>query len=314
MNRHNFNSEECARVRRHLDAYLNNELLVETTSEVLRHLESCEACSRELEARTRLRDALRRAASNQLVPEELSQSIQNKIRARQPGLMGGLPRLSWALASVVVLVVAGIVAQQWLSIERGRRVVASVLAIGVADHVQCAIKGHNYPEVANPPEVLRKKLGPRYAGLLDVVQGKLPGFEVLEAHICSIPGSSRKYIHFITRGRGTILSVVMTRADGAQFPRGTLIRSANSEGVNLYEDRVDGMNAAGFEADGYLGFVVSDLDPGTIVQIAKALAPAVQGVLEAGKNSAYLLPPEGFADRAPVICRPGSSPVNSAAN
>ncbi len=88
MNVMNFNSEQCARIRRHLDAYLSNELLVETTSEVLRHLESCEACSRELEARTRVRDALRRVAASQIPPEELRQSIQRQLRNMQARLLG----------------------------------------------------------------------------------------------------------------------------------------------------------------------------------------------------------------------------------
>jgi anti-sigma factor (TIGR02949 family) len=303
MSRINFNSEDCAQIRLHLDAYLNNELLVETTSDVLRHLQTCEDCTRELAARTRLRDALRRAASKQEAPEELRQSIQRQIRQKQPSAVGGWPRLAWALALAAILILGGIAAQQWIGIQRGRRVVASVLAIGVADHVQCAIKGHNYPEVANPPEVLRKKLGPQYADLLDVVKDKLPGFEVLEAHICSIPGSSRKYIHFITRGRGTILSVVMTRADGAQFPRGRLLRSASAGGVSLYEDHLDGMNAAGFEADGYLGFVVSDLGPETVVQLAEALAPAVKSVLEASNSSAALILPACPPDSTDIFRR-----------
>jgi hypothetical protein len=156
------------------------------------------------------------------------------------------------------------------------------MAIGVADHVQCALKGHNYPEVANPPDQLRKKLGPQYAGLLDVVQQKLPGFEVLEAHICSIPGSPRKYAHFITRGRGTILSVVLTRRDGAHFPNASRFLSVSSGGVTLYEAHLDGMNAAGFESTSYLGFVVSDLSRDTIMQISSELAPPLKAALNAG--------------------------------
>ena len=66
------------------------------------------------------------------------------------------------------------------------------------------------------PEQLRKKLGSEYSPLLPAVQEKLPGFELLEAHICSLPGSPRKYVHFIARGRGTILSVILTRNDGAR--------------------------------------------------------------------------------------------------
>jgi anti-sigma factor (TIGR02949 family) len=285
MNVLKFNSEQCARIRRHLDAYLSNELLVETTSDVLRHLETCEACSRELEARTRLRDALRRAAGSQIPPEELRQSIQRQLRKMEPGFFGGSHRLVWALALVIVVILGGIAAQQSIRGLRGRRIVASVLAIGVSDHVQCAIKGHNYPDIANPPEQLRQKLGPQYAGLLEVVQQKLPGFEVLEAHICSIPGSPRKYVHFITRGRGTILSVILTRREGAQFPNGNAFSSGASGGVNLYEAHLQGMNAAGFESKEYLGFVVSDLSQDTTVQIANVLAPPLIAALDAGSKS-----------------------------
>src|SRR5208337_2940521 len=123
MNVLNFNSEQCGRIRRHLDAYLSNELLVETTSDILRHLESCDACSRELETRTRVRDALRRVAMSQIPPEELRQSIQRQLRKTEPGFLGGSPRLTWAvaLAGVMFVILAGIVTQQWIRLQRGRR-------------------------------------------------------------------------------------------------------------------------------------------------------------------------------------------------
>jgi anti-sigma factor (TIGR02949 family) len=285
MNVLNFNSEQCARVRRQLDAYLSNELLVETTSEVLRHLEGCDVCTRELEARTRVRAALRKAAVSQAPPEALRQSIHRQLTEMQPGFFRGWPRMAWAVALVVVIVLGGIAAQQWMRVQRGRSIVAGVMAIGVADHVQCAIKGHNYPDVANPPEVLRKKLGPAYAELLEVVKQKLPGFEILEAHVCSIPGSPRKYVHFITRGRGTILSVILTRSEGAQFPTGTGFRTVTAGGIPLYQAHLDGMNAAGFESRNYLGFVVSDLSPNVTMQLAGDLAPPLKAALDASSAS-----------------------------
>ena len=98
MNVLNFDSRQCERIRRHLDAYLSNELLVETTSEILRHLETCEACARELETRTRVRDLVRRAATSQTPPEELRQAIQRRLRETQPGLWGGSRELNWAVA------------------------------------------------------------------------------------------------------------------------------------------------------------------------------------------------------------------------
>jgi len=282
MNVLTFDSRQCERIRRHLDAYLSNELLVETTSEILRHLETCEGCTRELDTRTRVRDFVRRAAASLTPPEELRLTIQRRLRETQPGLWGGSRELNWALAlaGIVVIVLGGLVTHEWVRVVRGRRIVAGVLALGVSDHVQCAIKGHNYPEVANPPEVLRQKLGPQYAGLLDVVHQNLPGFEILEAHICSIPGSSRKYVHFITRGRGTILSVILTKNDGAKLPGGGEFRSAAAGHVSLYQAHQQGMNVAGFESRGYLGFVVSDLDTNTTLQIADQLVPPLNAALQ----------------------------------
>jgi anti-sigma factor (TIGR02949 family) len=283
----NFDSKQCERIRRHLDAYLSNELLVETTSDVLRHLESCEGCSRELEARTRVRDALRRAAASQVPPEELRQSIHRQLRKMQPDFLGVSLRVRMvvALAGIIGVVLGTIATEHWIRARRGRQMVASVLALGVSDHIQCAIKGHNYPEIANPPEQLRKKLGPQYAGLLEVVQQKLPGFEILEAHICSVQGSPRKYVHFITRGRGTILSVILTRSEGEQLPNGTAFRSGASGSVNLYEAHLEGMNAAGFQSKEYWGFVVSDLSRDTTMQIAYELAPPLKAALDAGSGS-----------------------------
>jgi len=283
MNALNFDSKQCERIRRQLDAYLSNELLVETTSDVLRHLESCESCTRELEARAKVRDALRKAAATQIPPEELRLAIERRLREVHSGHFGGSRRLTWAvaLAALAVVVLAGLATQQWIRVLKGRRLVAGILALGVSDHLQCAIKGHNYPEIANPPEILRQKLGPQYAGLLEVVRQNLPGFEILEAHVCSVPGSPRKYVHFITRGHGTILSVILTRSEGAQLPAGMMLRSGTSGNVDLYEAHLEGMNAAGFESKGYFGFVVSDLNRDTTMQIAHELAPPLNAALEA---------------------------------
>jgi len=292
MNVLNFDSKQCERIRRHLDAYLSNELLVETTSDVLRHLESCAACSQELEARTRVRDALRRAAASQVPREELRQAIQRQLRGMQPGFFGGSLRLrvAVAIAGVVGIVLGTVAIQQWIRVHHRHQVVARVLTLGVSDHLLCAIKGHNYPDIAPPAEQLRKKLGPQYAGLLEVVEQKLPGFEVLEAHICTLPGSPRRYVHFITRGRGTILSVILTRSEGEHLPAGTGFGPGASVGVNLYEAHLEGMNAAGFESKEYWGFVVSDLSRDTTLQIASELAPPLKGALDAGRG------PQGQAE------------------
>jgi len=278
MNVLNFDSRQCGRVRRQLDAYLSNELLVETTSEVLKHLESCEACSNELESRVRLREALQRAVGRHLPPERLREAIHQRLRSAQPRFLGGFHTATWALAlaSMALVVVAG---QQWLRVQRARQLVASALKRGVADHLHCAIQAHNYPEVASPPVQLRKKLGPQYAGLLAVVQEKLSGFQVLEAHICSVPDSKRKYVHFIVRGQGTILSVILTRREGESFPVGRFVEAAASSGVDLYKAKPEGTSVAGFETNDYFGFVASDLGQDEMVHLAASLVPALRNAL-----------------------------------
>jgi anti-sigma factor (TIGR02949 family) len=274
----NFDSRQCERVRRQLDAYLSNELLVETTGEVLKHLESCEACSQELDTRAQVREALQKAAAKQVVPEHLRAAIHERLRNTRPGFFWGFRATTWALAvaSFVLVLVAG---EQWLRLEQGRQLVARVLSLGVSDHVHCAIRGHNYPEVANPPGQLRKKLGPEYAGLLTVVEEKLPGFQVLEAHICQVPGSPRRYVHFILRRQGTILSVILTRREGESLPVGRFLGARLSGGVDLYKARLEGMSVAGFETNQYFGFVVSDLGQDEMVQLAAGLAPALRNAL-----------------------------------
>src|SRR5215469_14974824 len=157
----NFDPKSCERVREQLDAYLSSELLVETTATVLKHLEGCADCSGEVESRLRLRNALRRAVDQQPLPADLDHAIHRRLR--QTGLAHSWPfrrplaRREWvlALASLAVVVIAGTTIQRTFSFRHGRQLVATVLTLGVSDHIYCAIRGHNYPEVARPSAQLQ---------------------------------------------------------------------------------------------------------------------------------------------------------------
>jgi hypothetical protein len=261
---------------------------VETTGEVLKHLETCEACSHELESRMRVRDALRKAIARQSLPEGFEQAVYQRLRRAQPRFVWESSPTTWAvaLATLALVVFAGAVGQQWLKVRRGRQMVANILELGASDHLHCAIKAHNYPEVANPPDQLRKKLGPEYAGLLPVVQERLPAFQVLEAHICSVNGSPRKYIHFIARGQGTILSVILTKREGESLRAGRSLVAGASGGVDLYKAQLGGFSVAGFESNEYFGFVVSDLGQNEILGMATGLAPPLRSALDGGLGTA----------------------------
>ncbi len=296
MNTLSFDSERCERVRQQLDSYLSNELLVETATEIVRHLESCEACSRDLESRMRVRDALQRAVAKQPVPDSVRAGVLRNLRESQSRSLGTTGR-RWAVGlAAIAFLLFSLFAGEWLSLHRGEQLIASILKLGVSDHLICAIKGHNYPELANSPDQIRKKLGASYAPLLQVVQERLPGFEVLEGHVCSVPGSDRKYVHFITRGQGTILSVILTERNGASLPKGKFLASAESTGLSIYEDHLSGMEIAGFESAQYFAFVISDLSQKQVLQLARGLAPTLNEKLHVTGHILTPIANDGVAD------------------
>src|SRR5260370_41295483 len=97
MNSFSFDSKRCERIRQHLDSYLSNELLVETAIEVVQHLENCQGCSRELDARIRVRDVLQRAVVSCPVPVSIRADVMHKLRDSldRSYAVGGVWR--WAL-------------------------------------------------------------------------------------------------------------------------------------------------------------------------------------------------------------------------
>lgn len=278
----NFDKRDCEKARRRLDAYLSNELLVETADEVLAHLEKCADCTADLESRTRVRDAVRLAVAQREAPAELRARIHRQLRSSHPETAPWLARKEWLIAAAaVVLVILGVsAAKRWLGLRRDRALVAAALNLGVQDHVHCALIGKNYPPVPPTPAQMRTTLGPRYAGLLPVVMQKLPGYQILDAHICHLPGSSRHYVHFITRKDSTILSVIFTRKDDASLAGNADLTAETVKGVSLYETRLESMDVAGFDAGNYLGFVVSDLGQRPVLTIAASLAPDVRDILQ----------------------------------
>jgi anti-sigma factor RsiW len=131
-----FDRKRCERIRQYLDSYLSNELLVETASEVVRHLESCEACSRDLESRLRVRDALQRAVANRPVPDSVRADVLRSLRESQPRSFVRASATRWAvgLASIAFILLS-LFAAKWLSLRRGEQLVASVLKLVVSDHL-----------------------------------------------------------------------------------------------------------------------------------------------------------------------------------
>lgn len=296
MKRIQFGGGGCENTRKYLDAYVSNELTVETNCEVLRHIEGCAACAAEVDTCTRLRSRLKAAVNAQAVPPELQVRIREEILANRSGSWFGLgwwqtgwPR--WAGATAAALVVA---AGLWVNVSPARmpalsdrpgqetyisRVsanLAAILKVGLGDHIHCSIF-RKYPKDPPPVEKMERELGPAYVGLLPVVRKAVPeGYRVVMAHQCSYAG--RKFIHLTIEKDGGLLSLVVARKEAGESLDG-LSPAAEPSGVPVYQSAAGRYQVAGFEAGNFFAYVVSGLRDKANLQIAANLAPGVREFL-----------------------------------
>ncbi|HTG58912.1 MAG TPA: hypothetical protein VMG63_05820 [Terriglobia bacterium] len=70
----------CGRTWKYLDYYLSDELAIEATLEVTRHLAACKACSVEIQRREQVRDRLRAGVQGEAVPADLRGKVARIVR------------------------------------------------------------------------------------------------------------------------------------------------------------------------------------------------------------------------------------------
>ncbi len=288
-----FGDNPCARIRRYMDSYINNELLVETNHEVLGHLEVCPTCAAEVGSRTRIKARLKSAVQNQSVPEDLQARVRAALREDS---RSSFAWTRWASAAAAVLVVAAglwFELPRWtrhalpdLADRRGQDVfiqkvsasLSAVLKVGLGDHIHCSIF-RKYPK--NPPSVeeMAEKLGPAYQELVPLVKARVPQeYRIILAHQCGYEG--RRFVHLTLTNGSSLLSLVITRKQPGESMQALTV-SDHASGVAVYQAAAQNYDVAGFETDQFLAYVVSDLGARQNLQIAYALAPAVHQFLAA---------------------------------
>lgn len=274
-----FEPHNCKKVRAYLDSYLNDELLVETTHEVLRHLENCPDCAQALETRRRVKALLKTAVMKESAPPALQEKIRKQIRKdstrRWP---------VWTVAAAAIILIAiGIGGLRlWNRAPAAAPAVAKIasaqiLQVGLDDHMHCAVdKGFANREFTEAE--MQERLGPEYYGLVGAVKGRLPGdYTVTMGHRCKANG--REYIHLILKSPRTALSLVVAKKNGESFTEAQTAAAREVAGVPIFDARMKNFEVAGFETGDYLAFIVSDLSREDNLQMASALAPPVQAFL-----------------------------------
>ena len=297
MNVINFNDKACERIRRYFDSYLDNELLVETNHEVLRHLATCADCTRVLEDRARIKKAVKQAVMEEHPPAALLENIQKEIREGKHGSFFGrdVGRWGMAAAALLILSIGGFLALRISGVRTrdpgGGSVLQlisaqarEILRIGLADHIHCTLALGRWKELLSFEHMKEATgataLGPEFIDLAPIAKEKLgANFQLMQGHRCTING--REYVHLIATGEnGAILSLVITEKKGEAFTRPEVAATVEASGVPLYRDKQDQLEIAGFETSRFLAFVVSNMDRDANLKVASNLAPSVYEFLQ----------------------------------
>ena len=289
----NYKDKTCNRIRGYFDSYLDNELLVETNHEVLRHIAACADCARLLEERARLKQAVKHAVLQEQPPAALLGNIQKSIRDRRDRSLfaGNLARWTAAVAALLVLSLAGVFTLRNIlvknpqitgsgALEAISTEAREILKIGLADHLHCTLELGKWKELISFQHMKeatgRAALGPQFIGLVPLMTEKLgPHFQFIQGHRCTING--RDYVHLIATGENNaILSLVITeKKKDETFTRAGTRAAVEISGLSIYRDNQEQLEIAGFEANRLLAFVVSNLDRDTNMKVASDLAPSV---------------------------------------
>ena len=280
-----FEAGNCKEVRPYLDSYLNNELLVETNHEMLKHLERCAECTRLADDRARVKAHLKRAVLSEQAPDALLDRIRTDIRrTRRSNFKFNMPLVLAATAAVLVVAVGVFLfgsndtnsrlAQLSINAEVAPKDVAGqILKLGFDDHVFCAID-HDMANRRFTPEQMREKLGPQYEGLLLVVKETMPAdYDVVVGHRCYY--QRREFVHLILRQGNELLSLIVTQKSGEAFPSGAAPAEAP-----VYESVWHNLHVTGTETRDHLVFLVSNMPKGDAEQVSSTLAAAVSGFLK----------------------------------
>jgi len=297
-NRKEGNQVQCRDFRELADSYLSDELLIETNHDVLRHLETCAECRRELAARRELRNKLRDGFQH--APDlQMSDEFANKLKAhlRETALRRSRSQVPRRVAYVAVaasLVITAalgfrIVQQRWRSQnpptvisgvnpedkperERNRNgslVSAALTESVVGDHRDCALN-HRLDEKPIDLDEAGRKYDRAYINLVSAVmsEGKLPvGVELVDGHSCVF--KEQRFGHVILKYHDQLISVLVTNTEAQDQ-----VISTRGEGL-IASAQSDGYHLAHFETERHAVYVVSALTDTENLSIARAIAPSV---------------------------------------
>ncbi len=258
----------CRDVREMADSFLCEELLTETNHDILRHLDTCPSCRTEIDARRRLRSAVRDAFSR--APElRSSAEFQNRLRARlhDASVRGtGLRSISWrwfALAAGVVLAVGA------AGVALMKQPVDPIDALtrdAIGDHQNCALQ-YRLVKIPVPLEEAAQQFDSAYRLLLSAPPDDIPTPEgqarVTERHSCAY--GAHRFGHVIMAYRGRVVSLLMAANDSAGDIADDVIPHVIGRPMN-------GLSVVAVNGTDHAILLVGDLDSTELAQLSRAVS------------------------------------------
>ncbi len=257
---------ECREVRQLADAFVSEQLLVETTQAIVSHLDQCPACRADIAALRRLRAATRSAFASapDLAPHpEFLTSLAGRLQAEaarpQPSRWSG-----WLTMAAGLLLVTGLAfgAREW-SLSN----LSALLHAAVGDHRFCALDF----KLAEQPITL-EEAARRYDAVYRLMEGVEPSttslsggpLRINERHSCVFDG--RRFAHIVLSYRGQAVSLLVAKDDGIWTLPSTL-------------SVTDGFRTTAFRGSKHVVFVVSALSDDDVQEVAAAMAGPVERAL-----------------------------------
>jgi len=272
---------ECREIRDLAEAYVSEQVLVETAQAIVAHLDRCPRCHAEVEGLRRLRASVRTAylGSRDLSPTPtFAATLHSRLRAEAVGA----PRVSswrhrWlAVAATVVLVIGGGFGVRGLGVSG----FTAILQAAVGDHRYCLV---TFRLTERPIEL--EKAAQLYDDPVDrSLESVQPGSDqlsggpvrILERHSCVYHG--RRFAHIVVRYKGALTSVVVT-------PDERLLRhlpgaSAPADGSIVTLPPVDGFQVAAFRGPHHVVFVISTLADDDVREVARSMAGSISRAMK----------------------------------
>jgi len=284
MTQTRFGEQACQKVLARLDSYIDNELLTESSLELMEHFRRCTACTRESQERRNVRARLQTAVREVKVPPGLEDRVRDRLRqTREPRpkrfhLMAIAATLavcfgSWVAYQLGALRLTTASQESYVAAISGQ--VASIIRVGLGDHLHCALlrqRGRRSEDGVD-------KLPVEFKELIPIVHQHLPAdLPLVLAHECRY--LNRKFVHLTFRNGGTLLSLVIARKqDGESLDGAHLPRALSQAGIPMYTAGARGFEVAAFESRGFLVYTVSDLSQTDNLNVLAALAPTLQDFL-----------------------------------